>query len=545
MNQELITLSILIGKFVLSSLLLVILYQLILRGKSDFNHSRAFLFASVFIALLCTQFNYFVYTPEARTVEVEAAQLSTISFEKEIKANGVLSASSGPYTGASPSFVDRITDWFTLPHFVLSVYLLVTAVLFILFGMQLSKIMRLKRNGELRHINGSKVLVNNDIPTPFSFMRTIFLNEKLTGEKLNVILRHEQWHIRHHHYLDAIGIEVLARLLWFNPLIWWMRKELRSISEYQTDRSVLNEGNDLYTYQSFILEEVMENNPYLANGLNHSFTKKRFIMMKNKQAGSRSTLRSILMVPVMIGVVTLFSFSIGETKVNYVIKKDISPQAQLFEQGFEPANANNLTSEDPMLTTDTVEVVRDTIRIHFPTFERALNNGEFDKLDAEMEKIKARDGKIWGEAYRIKPEQVIISPFAWSLEPRLLRIVNNKKDKETLVTIAVPIGDNQWWVRVDKLTELIDTKTMDRYLIRRLDNGLTLDKTMIVTGHKDEMIEITMVFPLLQESVEKVDLVERLSPDGDIMSNNSGTWSVPNIVVADYMSNATAAKVYK
>jgi len=164
------------------------------------------------------------------------------------------------------------------------------------------------------------VVESAEIPTPFSFYKTIFLSPNLTGSKLEMILKHEQWHIKHRHYLDVFIIEILVRLFWFNPVLWWVRRELRNVSEFHADRSVLDEGFNLYNYQATILEEVIGINFQLVNGFNNSFTKKRFIMMKNKSNNRNSKLGRTLILPFLLGVFSLLCFTSAKGKGCKVVK---------------------------------------------------------------------------------------------------------------------------------------------------------------------------------------------------------------------------------
>ncbi len=113
-----------------------------------------------------------------------------------------------------------------------------------------------------------------------------------------------------------------------------------------------------------------------------------------------------------------------------------------------------------------------------------------------------------------------------------------RKLAKTYVTLAVPIHENTFWIRFDKNTELIDRRSNEHYLVRRLDDNLVLNKTMIVSGQANKMIEVTLVFPLLKKTVETFDLVEIISDDADLMSNHQ-------FVVTDlaFFNMTCAAKV--
>ena len=539
-------------------------------------------------------------------------------------------------------------------------------------------------------------------------MGSATINQLIVADPINldpINLKHEQWHIKHRHYLDVFIIEILVRLFWFNPVLWWVRRELRNVSEFHADRSVLDEGLNLYKYQTVILEEVMENNPYLANGFNNSFTKKRFIMMKNKCHIRFTTLRRALILPFFIAVFSLLCFTTGISQVKYKAKNasktalkaslhlndslaigldsanlasvdstfiadsikmnlpnnnvlslgfgnlnkqqidkalnDCSTQTALALKELDKIIHNNLMSikneeislifknldvngggknlgqlpfSDKFLASITKDdlksfqanlsnlkvnvdklkkessnqakidglsqqvmllfqnqlfskIFSEAMQMSMPKFDskpqsRKLISTRFDgntttnvyddgststttkiittpELSQAEKERQVLNEKIWKEAYRARPEQIRVSDIPFdSRETKVARIEKNKND--TKVTLAIPIVYNEHWVYFDRAFAIVDKKSQDRYVIRRLENDLPLDKTIIISNNNQKMIEITMVFPPLQKSVEFVDIIEYHSDDAVKMSNGNGNWKFMNIPIAQY-----SGKIYK
>jgi len=329
MIQELLALALPVGKYILAATLMVIFYWFLFREKATFNNCRLYLLSIALVAILISQFSIVVYTPPAQVVEIVATPAvsvmsnqpsSAMPPQTTAPATVSIAASKPLEKHAEPS---KYLALLTVKNIVLSVYIAVTTVLFVLLFVQFFKILGLKRRGRLTTKDGFEVIESDEIPTPFSFYKTIFLSPNLTGAKLEMILKHEQWHIKHRHYVDVFIIEILVRLLWFNPVLWWVRRELRNVSEFHADRSVLDDGHNLYKYQTVILEEVMENNPYLANGFNNSFTKKRFIIMKNNYQTRHVLLRRTLILPFFIGIFSLLCFTTGKSEVKYNVKNPV------------------------------------------------------------------------------------------------------------------------------------------------------------------------------------------------------------------------------
>ncbi len=704
MIQELLALALPVGKYILATAFMVAFYWFLFREKATFNNCRMYLLSIALVAILISQFSIVVYTPPAQIVEIEAVQTMPIISNNQY-SNNQSATSQAPVSTASTKSVKKAAEpnkylaLLTVKNVALAVYITVTSILFILLLIQLFSILALKRRGKLTVKDGFEIVESAEIPTPFSFYKTIFLSPNLTGSKLEMILKHEQWHIKHHHYLDVFIIEILVRLFWFNPVLWWVRRELRNVSEFHADRSVLDEGQNLYKYQTVILEEVMENNPYLANGFNNSFTKKRFIMMKNKSHIRFTTLRRALILPFFIGVFSLLCFTTGISQVKYKTKSTSNIQAESylkdtlaatldtvnsmhFNATFTPDsikmilpnnntlslgagnlnkqqidkalndcstqtalalkeldkiirnNSKSIKNEDlnlifknldmngggknlgqlpfsdkflSSITKDDLKsfqanlynlkvnvdklkkesssqtkmegfsqqvmslfqnqlfskIFSEVIQLNVPVFTesrssngtttkvtRVYNNGsttttettsslELSQAEKKRKERKELDEKIWNEAYRARPEQFTVSDIPFSTrETKVARIEKTKN--ETKVTFAIPIEYHEQWIYFDRGFTIIDRSNGDRYLIRKLENDLPLDKTIIISDKYRKIIEITMIFPPLRKSVDTVNIVQFNTPGTVRMSDNKNDWNFMNISIPQ-----SSGKVFK
>jgi len=206
MNPELLALGLPIGKYILAAALMVIFYWFLFREKATFNNCRVYLLSIALVAILISQFSIVVYTPPAEIVEIEAVQAMPIF------SNNQSATSQAPVSTAvskpmeKPAEPNKYLALLTVKNVALAVYIIVTSVLFVLLFVQLFRILALKRRGKLTVKDGFEMVESAEIPTPFSFYKTIFLSPNLTGTKLEMILKHEQWHIKHRHYLDVFII---------------------------------------------------------------------------------------------------------------------------------------------------------------------------------------------------------------------------------------------------------------------------------------------------------------------------------------------------
>ena len=170
------------------------------------------------------------------------------------------------------------------------------------------------------------------------------------------------------------------------------------------------------------------------------------------------------------------------------------------------------------------------------TTTRIIPSPELSQAEKERQ---ASDAKILKEAYRAKSEQIKVSDIPYdSRETKVVRIEKNKND--TKVTLAIPIHKNDMWVYFDRAFAIVDKKNQDRYVVRKLENDLPLDKTIIISNYNQKMIEVTLVFPPLQKSVDLIDIIEYHSDDAIKIGNSNNNWKFMNIPIAQY-----SGKVFK
>jgi len=122
---------------------------------------------------------------------------------------------------------------------------------------------------------------------------------------------HEETHAHQKHSIDLLLIEVLLVLFWFNPLLWILRHKIILNHEFLADFGALKRGGNVYKYQNLILNFSMERRySGFTHTINYSSLKKRLLLMKTQSSKKSMVLRSSLLFPMLIAMVTFF----GETK---------------------------------------------------------------------------------------------------------------------------------------------------------------------------------------------------------------------------------------
>lgn len=175
-------------------------------------------------------------------------------------------------------------------------------------------IARIRRHATLTRASGYSLAHTELRITPFSFLRTIYVWRQTPDEELPAILAHEASHIRRGHTAERIGIELFKVLFWWNPFVWFIARTLTEVEEFEADQDVLCGGFSRDEYMTTLFRQLFGLRPDLANGLPHSFTKKRFQMMTKQIKSSHKLLRTTAVAVVVAGLVCAFSLTAQATQ---------------------------------------------------------------------------------------------------------------------------------------------------------------------------------------------------------------------------------------
>ena len=142
------------------------------------------------------------------------------------------------------------------------------------------------------------VLTDDTRFAPFSWHTYIVMSQADYDNAGDMIICHENAHIRHYHWVDLLLAQAFTVFMWYNPAAWLMRDELRTVHEYQADYQVLAKGADTRQYQMLLIKKAVGARvPSLANSLNHSKLTQRITMMYKTKTSARRRLRAVALVP--------------------------------------------------------------------------------------------------------------------------------------------------------------------------------------------------------------------------------------------------------
>ena len=301
--------SFIVESLICSGLFLV-LYRWMLAKKVGFRICRIYLIVTMVLSVAIPLMEVPLYPSEKMTVLNDWTVLSFDDFgavpadlEEAVAVNhnseAIKPESSAQITGKSIDLKLILTILYTL----------VGVISLALLAYNTARIYRLRSKSKLTYEEEYTLAEHEDIKTPFSFIRTIFMGFNYEPQERRQILTHEASHVRHRHSYERLFMSVLRSIFWFNPFFWMAEKDLEEVQEWEADKDVLDEGWNLKTYRTTIFKQLFGYNPDITCGLNHSLTKQRFIMMTQSHRGKGAWLRLAATLPVIAA--TFFAFGCG------------------------------------------------------------------------------------------------------------------------------------------------------------------------------------------------------------------------------------------
>jgi len=222
-----------------------------------------------------------------------------------------------------------------------SIYALGVVLFFTRFCINLFDIViKIRKHTKVKSSPFVNVLMEH-LDIPHTFFNFIFLNKnKFENNQIPAeVLLHEQTHAKQKHSLDIITIELLQVVFWFNPLLYWLKKEIKLNHEFLADQDVINQGIDTKTYQTILLQ-FSSNQQELAfvNAINYSSIKKRFTLMNTQTPQPTVRLRSLLLLPLL----GLLVYSFSSTKE---LEKEITPDIHFQDEKATNIDKSNIAKQ--------------------------------------------------------------------------------------------------------------------------------------------------------------------------------------------------------
>lgn len=187
------------------------------------------------------------------------------------------------YINRPNTTLHNINRWNIIPY----AWIIGIIILSINFYIKINTIQKLFSKRKLMKIrieeNCNIYKMNNEYVSSFSFFNHIFIH-KTDHNTEQKIIQHEKLHIKYHHSLELIFVELISITFWWNPMIWIIKKEIKLNHEYMVDQKIIEQGENKKNYQYSLLTESIKNtSTSITNQFNVSQLKQRIRMMNKKR----------------------------------------------------------------------------------------------------------------------------------------------------------------------------------------------------------------------------------------------------------------------
>ena len=390
------------------------------------------------------------------------------------------------------------------------IYIIGVVVVLSKILLSLWRLYRMRVESEVYPLSdGYLMAVCEKVGTPFSWWNTVFMNHNDYEKGVPALLTHELGHLRLHHSADVLLVELLTALQWFNPAMWMLRADLRTIHEYEADQQVISHGfNDIQYLQLLIRKAAGQSGYSLANGISNSALKKRVTMIMKPKSIHRQWLRYAYLLPIVAVSLAMSAriqkdevVNIGSSEVTDDVVESLADDNRLIlliddlddlkkvvaENGKTRKIKANLDFNDHFTQKD---MDGKTIIVHLPKGAVYENDGGSKKIDTDLNYAFPKNGFEWQlNGVPFDENNVPILHFKalikvenhWNGKKNVVNLITSnesaiiltQKDGRECIGVKVPVGAFYTWLASLKFpnkatiqnTGMFLSKTMSRRIL--------------------------------------------------------------------------------
>lgn len=183
-----------------------------------------------------------------------------------------------------------------------------SSLMLLRLGRNLWHIRQLVRQGTQADQDTFTLVRHVSIKRPFSFLHWVFIPEQPAPSPL--LIEHERIHVHARHSWDLLLIESVLLFLWFHPLLWWYRRQIRLNHEYEVDAQITQQLPSPRPYLELLLQLAGMPAPDLASASSNGNLSKRIHMIL--QPASAWNWRQFLTLPFALGICLAFGQTVTQ-----------------------------------------------------------------------------------------------------------------------------------------------------------------------------------------------------------------------------------------
>ena len=285
---------ILLLKICLLTTLFYSLYHWALRGNTFFRFNRVYLLAGMFIALALPFIPLYYAVPTVSETDLP---------ETAFRIGNIISIEM------------KVNESVNFSQIGCLIYISGLIVLLLSRMWTVFRLFRCIRNGSKEVFCGIVSIETPMVQSSFSFLRYIVLPQGIKEVDKNVILAHEETHIRQWHCVDLLLGDIFCIIQWFNPIAWLYKRDLVENHEFLADSNAGNvAGMDVYkeTLTRYWLYGTMKS---LVNPFAYSTRLMRLSMLKKPSSHDIQKCWTVALVPLLLLYVWIFAVPVSSAEV--------------------------------------------------------------------------------------------------------------------------------------------------------------------------------------------------------------------------------------
>ncbi|RDC54977.1 hypothetical protein DU508_19410 [Pedobacter chinensis] len=199
------------------------------------------------------------------------------------------------FEGTDSNVADSI-DW----NLVLEYFYFAILFVFIIRTLAMIGYIKLSIKKHISSRDGALIFVQSHSKIKnCSFLNQIIVDESLSAEEKELVIKHESAHVVQAHVFDKLLVNFIACVLWFNPIIYFWRNAIDHNHEFLADHEALKTV-DKKVYASLLLNLAMPATNFATNNFSKIPLKKRIMMLYKEPNAKLQKLVYFSIIPVVL-----------------------------------------------------------------------------------------------------------------------------------------------------------------------------------------------------------------------------------------------------
>jgi len=130
--------------------------------------------------------------------------------------------------------------------------------------------------------------------------------------------------VRQHHSADILFLESISLLIWFNPFIYLIKKEIKAIHEFLADEYAISDSNKYAYAELLVMHSIRNKQLHILNPFFHNQIKRRIAMITQFKNSKTSYLSRLMTLPILFILFCAFAVKVNHKKTTYIAENTIT-----------------------------------------------------------------------------------------------------------------------------------------------------------------------------------------------------------------------------